>query len=202
MLRSKILLLIFLLNSICLKAQTFDTLSNKIYPQIFFIGVTELENLVLVQPNVKKLTKKIENKKELSDVVMVMENIQSFPKTKKKDFRYLVLESNSYILDWSPSHFVHNYIIPIAPEEYLPILYKTWPYPWWGIISSIFSGKKEYYKGYQFESIVHHKFLAVLIHVPLYNQFRSKSQPQKYRFKGDKAEQGIYLKVLIPLAEN
>jgi len=198
--KSIILFLIFLLNSFCLKAQTFDTLFNKSYPQIFILGITEFKNLVQVHPNFKMKT--FEKKKEELTVVMEIENVQSFLKTKKRDFRYIALEPNCYIIGSFVEKFVHNYIIPIASEEYLPILNKTYPNLFIADIGSIYSGKKEYYKGYKIENIMHHKFLVVLVHVPLYNHFRSAISPPRYRFKGDKAEQGMYLKVLIPLAES
>ena len=100
-------------------------------------------------------------------------------------------------------NFVKDYIIPDISTKYLSILNKTYSYRYSLLeqIQNIYGERMTYNKRYQYWEINHHKFLLVLVHVPYYNEYKSRIVPRQYRFKEDKTVQGLYLKFLIPLLE-
>ena len=199
MIKLKVLFLIMLLSNLCSKAQVNDTINPS---QIFIIGVKEFKNPILLIPNRKFNEKKIPW--ELLSVVIEKGKMKDFSTTKVNKFRYISLNANCYITGlWfnQIASFVHEQIIPIVPQEYLPLLTKTYPNP--NVEDKdIYGDIKKYNKKYKYRDITCHKYLLVLVHAPLYNHYTyDRIRPPAHRFRGDKAEQGIYFKLLIPLIE-
>ena len=194
--RLTFLFFIFLSSNLYLAAQVNNTINNS---QVFVLGIKELDSLVCLFPNKKISRKKVPI--ELLDIVVEKRKMKDFCSIKKKDFKYASLDTNCYIsgLWYMTTTFVHECIIPLVSEKDLPILYKTYPKSF-GLGKSIYDEDvKKYNKKYKYCNIVHHKFILVLIHAPLYNYYCNKIRPAAYRLRNDKAEQGIYFKVLIPI---
>jgi len=196
------LFLIFFVSNLYLEAQINDTANSS---QVFIIGIIELNDPVLINPKYKQRTER-KLPIELSSVVMEKKKMGSFITTKKKDFKYISLDSNCYILVLSGlGYFVHENIIPIASEKYLSILNKAFPSSIRGIdmsMRSMYGDKQKWNKEYTYCDILHHRFLVVLISASLHNHFYTKVAPRMHRFQGNKAEQGIYLKLLIPILDD
>jgi len=136
---------------------------------------------------------------ELLSIIVEKKGMGYFCSIKKKDFKYAVLDTNCYIggLRFKTTAFVHERIIPLVSREYLSMLYKT--YPEYSLGKAIYTDNKRYNKKYNYCDITHHKFLLVLIHAPLYNYYCGRGCPSEHRLRGNKAEQGIYFKVLIAI---
>lgn len=213
MIKLKFLLLLFLLSSVYSKAQINDTIKST---QVIVIGIKEFNNPILLLPNntgkekairIKRL-RKVKRLTEVLPVVIEKEKIENFTLIKKKNFRYLSLDTNCYITFFSILRlgFIEKHIIPVAPEKYLPVLNETYSKSF-GIekIKQFSYGcdDYEYIKKYKYCDIPHHKYLLVLMHAPLYNRYCFEGvRPPTHRFRGDKAEQGIYFKLLIPILED
>ena len=200
MIKLKVLFLIMLLSNLCSKAQVNDTIKPS---QVFIIGIKEFKNPVLLFPSKKFNERKIPY--ELLSVVIEEEKMKGFVLTKINNFRYISLNANCYITGFwfsKIASFVHEQIIPIVPQEYLPLLTKTYPYSDMKD-KDIYGEIKEYNKKYEYYDITCKKYLLVLVHAPLYNHYTyDRIRPPAHRFRGDKAEQGIYFKLLIPLLDD
>jgi len=198
--RLTVLFFIFLSNNLYLSGQIKDTIKPS---QVFIIGIKEFKNPVLLFPNKKFNERKIPY--EELDIVIEEEKMKGFVLTKINNFRYISLDTNCYITGlWfnQIASFVHEQIIPIVPQEYLPLLIKTYPNSN-RKENDIYGDIKEYNKKYKYCDITCKKYLLVLVHAPLYNHYTyDRIRPPAHRFRGDKAEQGIYFKLLIPLLDD
>ena len=198
----KILFFLFLLNNLCLAAQTNDTINNS---QVFILGIKEFNEPVFMYPKNKKPNEK-KIPIELCSVVMEKERMKSFITTKERDFKYISLDSNCYIIGlWGTpiENFVQECIIPIVSEEYLLLLNKIYSKSSkYGEIRNTYGSMQKYNKKYEYRNVLHHKFIAILIHAPLYNNYTYHCRPPAHRFRENKAEQGIYLKLLIPVLDD
>jgi len=194
-----VILLIFT-NSIYSFAQTSDSIFMENNSKVIILGIKKFNNLVLVSLKNKPF---ITKDGEEFFIVTEKENIKSFTYS-KNDFRYSVFDTTCYIITWDLFPlFVREYIIPNASSNYLPILNKTYPnrFIMADNIVQMVDKKIEYYEHYKYQKINYKKFMIALVNVSLYNQYRDRIRPQSYRFRGDKAEQGMYIKVLIPLID-
>lgn len=205
MLQYKLVLLLVFMNYFYLQAQINDSLEVK-NPKVIILGIKKFNNLVFL--TLKNRPVNTTNDEELF-VVTEKENIQSFPYN-EDNFKYAIFDSICYVIPDGYPGFQYYYILPYLPEKYLPILLKTYPkrYLYAGTITGVEDGQVEYYKNYRYMDIKHQKYLVALVNICLYNQYRDNIDvdgidiaPHLYRFRGDKAEQGMYIKVLIPLID-
>ena len=184
----------------CLEARTNDTINSS---HIFILGIKKFNDPVCFYR--KESYKKIPHKDMF--VIVEKEKIKNFT-IKRGNFIYAQLDSNCYVTEsWSSNiaSFVHKYVIPIAEDKYVAILKNTYPKPvgHGKIFRSIYDATRiKYGKNYSYSHILHKKFLVILIPTTLYNSSLKDILPPRGRFQGDKAEQGIYLKLLIPVLDD
>ena len=182
-----------------LHAQSNNDICYNNPPEMIILGIKEFDSLIFVLPKKQKKTSKDE-----LHFVMEKKNISLLLTIKKANIQYLVFDTNCYMLSWSlVADMILRYVIPKAPKKYLSALHNTNNYiRGEGNEKYILRDDIYYYKKHEYRKIPHHKFLVILMYVPWFNQNRTHIHPELYRFRGDKAEYGMYLKVLIPLLDD
>ena len=192
---------ILFLSQFCLNAQTNNSscTTHKSLP-IIVVGVEEFENLVLVR---LKGEPYVSADGEQNSIVTERKNMDSLPRGKKK-FRQTVFDTNCYIITNDPfDMFALEYVIPNTPEECLPILNETYPKRFHrDKLYSIVEEKEYHYKCFVYSNIKHQKFVTTLVTISTYNEYKNRMRPRVHRFLRNKAKQGMYIKVLIPIVDD
>ena len=111
-------------------------------------------------------------------------------------------DPTSYLLYPRHSYTLWYYFIPFMPEEYSSLLKKIYPEPprIWRYIPEIEHGWK-IYGNCMIAPIKYHKFLCLLVKVNYMNFIEEQisSLPFYDHYNGHENENGLYVKVLIPL---
>ena len=154
---------------------------------VIALGVKEFDSLVFVRPS-----KNVET--YLTDVRNIR-NYNDYPYF--EDFNYHIFDSTSYLLiNWSD---VIWDIIPMIPEKYGRLLYDAYPER----ISFFRIKINEWQEGdwYDISRIDHKKYLCLLMKLSYYNNICKKVSPHGYLLKNSHLEEGLYVKVLIPIKD-
>ena len=212
--KSKFLLIIFFVTQFCYGqnidvTEQKDTISDKIQKiamfcnclsseyadtdDIFIVGIKEIDSLIVA--NIGKLWVTIPER-NLASVT----NIRNVKKG-----QYYIFNKTSYKMVNRPS-FIWSFLLRnnVVSSDLKAILLKAYPHPLM-IASGVHlygeDGKEHVYKGIKYKKLQSRQFLVILVKVAFYNKYQSHSRPPDYLFLHHPAEQGMYIKVLIPLLE-
>ena len=176
-----------------IQAQYLDS-SYRNDSDIYIIGLISLENPILVSPK-----KKEKDKFECNSVCTEKKNLDCFVNI-KKDFKYLIFDTNCYGIEWGPS-FVYDCILPISTLEIDTILRKTYHHPiaFPRLTRPVVDENIFKYKHLRYRNIRINKFLLVKVKISLLNKYTPLGVC--YYLRGDKTMSEKYIKVLIPLSE-
>ena len=162
---------------------------------VIALGVKEFDSLVFVRPSKNVETyENIAFKSHLTDVRNIR-NYNDYPYF--EDFNYHIFDSTGYLLiNWSD---VIWDIIPMIPEKYGRLLYDAYPER----ISFFRIKINEWQEGdwYDISRIDHKKYLCLLMKLSYYNNICKKVSPHGYLLKNSHLEEGLYVKVLIPIKD-
>ncbi|MBP7101929.1 MAG: hypothetical protein KBA86_01640 [Bacteroidales bacterium] len=190
----KIIVFIFLCISFQqIQAQDLDS-SDRNDSDIYIIGLIRLENPILVFPK-----KRGKDRFECNAVCTEKKNLDCFVNI-KKDFKYLIFDTNCYGIDWLPS-FIYDCILPVSTLEIDTILRKTYHHP---IVtphlnSPVVDEIIFKYKHLRYRNIRINKFLLIKVKISLLHKYTPMDIC--YYLRGDKTMSEKYIKVLIPLSE-
>jgi hypothetical protein len=184
------LTILFVIQTYCVQAFHKDT--NIINNKIFIIGIQRFDSLIAL--NITK-----------TEMWMVTEkkNLEYFNDIKCSKIPFLIFDTIGYeVIIW-PS-FIWDYLLNSVSSELRAALIKSYPYYYVSPAVKLYEeGRKTYYyKKIKYEKLSCRRFLALLVNIPFYNEFQSQFADPVYYFLNHPAEQGMYIKVLIPLLEN
>lgn len=167
---------------------------------IFVIGIYHFDTLVFAVPNIRCFDDITNIKyKEIAIEKHNLKNLFLYEKNIDEDFNFLIFSSIGYILLTTNSSLIWDFIVPNISNEYVEMIKTT--YPKQHSIFTIQTQAEEEYNCYKIREIKHKKFLVLLMKLSFYNTIRTKINPHNFIFKNNKYEQGLYIKVLIPLKD-
>jgi hypothetical protein len=171
------------------QALSMDT--NVINNKIFIMGIHRFDSLITL--NIEKTEMWIITEKK---------NLEYFNDIKRSQRPYLIFDTIGYrTINW-PS-FIWDYLLNNVSSELRAILIKSYPYYYVAPTVKLYEEDRKiyHYKKIKYEKISSHRFLMLLVNIPFYNEFQSRFADPIYCFINHPAEQGMYIKVLIPLLE-
>jgi hypothetical protein len=167
---------------------------------IFVLGIKKFDTLVYVLPDITCIGN-ISNIK-FEQIITEKQNLYVyFDLPYFEDFNYHVFDSIYYIMfPYYFSKLIWDFVLPNVSNEVAELIKKTYPEKITLFNLSIENREEE--GCYIIRKINHKKFLCLFMKLSFYNSIRMHISNPNFLFKNSKFEQGLYIKVLIPLKED
>jgi hypothetical protein len=189
-----------LYNACASSAEYTDTIpSNIINKEIFIIGVQNLDSLIYLHISPADIW-----------IVTKNRNLEYFSNFTFDVQPYLIFDSMAYmVINWS--YFIWDYLLDNVSSELKAMLLKSYPYYYVQSPPELYEDRNKIYRyerlgsGYpilSYEKLQCKLFLVLLVHLPFYNEYLSLFRPLYSYFPNHPAEQGMFIKILIPLRES
>lgn len=163
--------------------------------EVFFIAITEFNNLVLAIPNGVEDCEK-------GSFITEKENLLALEKLNPIDKKYLIFYPGCYNLIGFPSQ-INEYIIPNIYNDSISNILKSNPKK-----MNLFCPDNEisnfvYLENFRYLEFSHKKFMILLVPLKLYHQMRDRINTHNTckLFDNEPTKDGIYIKVLIEICD-
>lgn len=158
--------------------------------KVFFISITEINNLVIAYPY---------GCDDCSEGRFITEknNLPYLDKFYPKDKNLFLFYPNCYELVNFPSK-IRNYIVPYVIDSIKQILLNNYKY----IPRSIISKKEMVFlENFRYLELTDHKYMIFLVEIEHYNKMTNIffDIEKCYRFINESTYKGLYVKILVPI---